>query len=77
MESTLPSSVASLNYTLKMINPLRMSEYKNVDLQTKGKRYDSLDALRDYISANLPNGMEVPNEAEMGYIEPGKEDMAA
>ena len=71
MESTLPSSVASLNYTLKMINPLRMSEYKNVDLQTKGKRYDSLDALRDYISANLPNGMEVPNEAEMGYIEPG------
>ena len=52
-----------------MINPLRMNEYKNVDLQTKGKKYDSLDALREYISANLLNGMEVPNEAEMGYIE--------
>jgi len=54
-----------------MINPLRMSEYKNVDLQTKGKKYDSISCLRDYISANVPSGMEIPVKADMGYIEPG------
>ena len=59
-------------YTLKLINPLRMSEYKNLEIQSKG-RCKSISELKEFISDNHPSGIDGPNlnEVEMGYIEPG------
>ena len=58
-------------YTLKLINPLWMSEYKNLENQSKGC-CKSVNELKEFISNNHPNGIDVPNlnQVEMGYIKP-------
>ena len=54
-------------YVLKMINPSRMSEYKNVEIQRRGY-CKSFSELKEFISSNLPSTIEAPNlqEVEMG-----------
>ncbi len=60
-------------YSLKIINPSQMSEFKNVDL--RGQHYcQSLDELKDFITSGLPTGIgNVPNleTVDMGFVEPG------
>ena len=55
-----------------MINPARMSDYKNIELNYR-EYFKSLGELKDFISGNLPSTIEAPNlqEVEMGFIEPG------
>ena len=68
----VPVSLSQLCYVLKMINPSRMSEYKNVEIQGRGY-FKTLDELKEFVSANLPSTIETPNlqEVEMVFIEPG------
>ena len=69
--SMAPSNMV-YGYVLKMINPSRMSEYKNVEIQRRGY-CKSFSELKEFISSNLPSTIEAPNlqEVEMGFIEPG------
>lgn len=55
-----------------MINPSRMSEYKNVEIQSRGY-CKSFSELKEFISSNLTSNTEALNllEVEMGFIEPG------
>ncbi len=74
VESPQPAKTHTpFEYTLKMINPSRMSEYKNVNI--RGQKYcSSLDELREFIAANLPTTIsEVPDleSVDMGFVEPG------
>lgn len=61
-------------YSIKMVNPSRMSDFRNVDLGT-GILYQSINSLKKFIMANLPSipGFVKPDidEVEMGYVEPG------
>ena len=69
--SMAPSNIV-FGYVLKMINPSRMSEYKNVEIQRR-EYCKSFSELKEFISSNLPSTIEAPNlqEVEMGFIEPG------
>lgn len=69
--SLAPSNIV-FGYVLKMINPSRMSEYKNVEIQSRGY-CKTFSELKEFISNNLPSTIEAPNlqEVEMGFIEPG------
>ena len=55
-----------------MINPSRMSEYKNVEIHGRGY-FKVFNELKEFVSANLPSSIEIPKlqEVEMGFIEPG------
>ncbi len=73
-ESTPPDGTnTKFEYSLKMINPSRMSELKNVNL--RGQHYcQSLDELKDLITSGLPTGIgNVPDleTVDMGFFEPG------
>ena len=62
----------AFQYALKMINPLRLSEYKTVNIQG-AKHCNSLQELQDFIGVNLPTSISRPDFSvvEMGYIEAG------
>ena len=62
----------AFQYALKMINPLRLSEYKTVNIQG-AKHCSSLQQLQDFIGVNLPTSISTPDFSviEMGYIEAG------
>ena len=47
-----------------MINPSRMSEYKNVEIQ-KQRIFKSLNELKEFVSTNLPSDVEVPDLYEV------------
>lgn len=70
--STSMAQCNMFSYILKMINPSRMSEYKNVDIQGRGHS-KSLSELKEFVTRNLPSTIDKPNlqEVEMGFIEPG------
>ena len=61
-------------YTLKIINPSRMSDFKNVDIHAKSY-CSSLDELRKFIASKLPATVDPPDmeAVDMGFIEPGME----
>ena len=67
----VPSNIM-FGYVLKIINPSRMSEYKNIEIQRRGY-CKSFSKLKELISSNLPSTIEAPNlqEVEMEFIEPG------
>jgi len=72
-EESVPSSPL-FQYTLKIINPSRMSEFKTVNIP--GQRYfKSVDGFRRFIAENLPDMPEIEKPdfvtVEMGYVEPG------
>jgi len=58
-------------YTLKIINPSRMSDFKNVDIHAKSY-CSSLDELRKFIASKLPATVDPPDmeAVDMGFIEP-------
>ena len=61
-------------YTLKTVNPSRMSDYKAIRIHECPQRFfQSLDELREFIAKNIPSTSNIENIAavEMGYIEPG------
>ena len=62
----------AFQYALKMINPLRLSEYKTVNIQG-AKHCSSLKELQHFIGINLPTSITPPDFSivEMGYIEAG------
>ena len=66
------SQPINYSYTIKLINPTRMSEYKNVEIQGKAN-CSSINELKEFVSTNHPSGVDMPNlvKVEMGYIEPG------
>lgn len=72
MLSAPVKQIAEHCYSPKLINPLRMSEYRNIEIQSTG-HCKSVNELKEFISKNHPSGVDVPNlkEVEMGYIELG------
>lgn len=60
-------------YTLKMINPSRLSDFKTVNI--RGTRYcETLEELKEFISCNLPTSITDPPDfsvVELGYLESG------
>ena len=62
----------AFQYALKMINPLRLSEYKTVNIQG-AKHCSSLQELQHFIGINLPTSITPPDFSivEMGYVEAG------
>lgn len=66
---------AQFDYSIKIVNPARMSEYKTVRV-CKWSRCDTLITLRAFLRTKVPpveiNG-ETPNfeAVDIGYIEPG------
>ena len=64
----------SYAYTVKIVNPERMSDFRTVDLGI-GETFQCLESLRGFITKNLP---DTPNfnkpdlqKVEMGYMGPG------
>jgi len=70
--SSQPEPTINYSYIIKLINPTRMSEYKNVEIQGKA-HCSSTNDLKEFVSTNHPSGVDMPNlvKVEMGYIEPG------
>ena len=67
--------LVQFEYSIKLMNPSRMSEYKNVRI-CKWKRCRTLNELRAFLSAKV-SSVEVSGEkpdfkvVDLGYIEPG------
>ena len=62
-------------YSVKIVNPIRMSEFKNIRI-CKWKECKTLDDLRSFLDAKVPsvgvNGEEPDfSVVDLGYIEPG------
>ena len=50
----VPLSKASFSYSVKIVNPQRMKDFCTVDLG-RGKAFETLKLLREFMSKNLPN----------------------
>ena len=62
-------------YSVKIVNPIRMSEFKNIRI-CKWKECKTLDDLRSFLDAKVPSvgvNSEEPDFSvvDLGYIEPG------
>ena len=60
-------------YSVKIVNPQRMSDFKTVKImEIPSENFTSLDDMRDFFSKNLPHGdVTAINEVDLGYFEPG------
>ena len=64
--------VQQLEYSIKIINPDKLSDYKSVRV-CKWKQCEDLKELRLFLSSKVPPIDNWPNfdDTDMGYIEPG------
>ena len=73
-EEIQPERQNTYSYSIKVINPLKISDFCTADLG-RAKAYRSVDSLRAFISSNLPPfpGIDKPDmsNVEVGYVEPG------
>ena len=71
----LSDNGSKFEYSVKIINPSRLSEYKNIRI-CKWKECKNLDDLRSFHAAKIPS-VDVNGEepyfsvVDLGYIEPG------
>ena len=71
--SPVPSGHAPFEYSLKVINPIKMSDFKSFSIHGR-RQCRSFADLKDFMEKNIPTGaVEMPNlhDVEIGYIEPG------
>ena len=64
---------APFEYSLKVINPIKMSDFKSFSIHGR-RQCRSFADLKDFMEKNIPTGaVEMPNlhDVEIGYIEPG------
>lgn len=69
----LSAAKHAFEYSLKMVNPSCMRDFKTVDIRGQ-KLCSSLDELKEFIMSRLPSGIgDVPDleAVDMGFVEPG------
>ena len=73
MEDITVSVSVEHEYSVKIVNPCRMSDFKTVKImEIPSESFTSLDDMRGFFSKNLPHGnVTAINEVELGYFEPG------
>jgi hypothetical protein len=72
LESQVSDGVQQLEYSIKIINPDKLSDFKSVRV-CKWRQCEDLKDLRGVLSSRVPPTDNRPNfaDTELGYIEPG------
>ena len=72
--STVSSGHAPFEYSLKVINPTKMSDFKTFSIHGR-RQCKSFSDLKDLMEKSIPSdavGMPNLHDVEIGYIEPGR-----
>ncbi len=70
-----PLTTVTHSYSLKVINPVKKSQFTTAKLQGSPKNCKTIPELKKYITTTVPQSLGLPpldvSKSEVGYVEPG------